>query len=98
MISLAFDGITSFSIWPIRIITGIGALTVLMSLVLIIYALVSWRTGSVVPGWSSTFIISTLIGGVNLLSLGVLGEYIGKIYVETKRRPRYIVEERKGIE
>ena len=74
MLALAFDGITSFSVKPIRIITGIGAVTVLLSLVLIIYALVSWITGHVVPGWSSSFIGTTLIGGIQLISLGVIGE------------------------
>ena len=94
MLALAFDGITSFSVKPIRIITVIGGLTVLLSLILIIYALVSWAAGHVVPGWSSSFISTTLIGGIQLISLGVIGEYVGKIYMETKRRPRYIVEER----
>ena len=98
MLSLAFDGITSFSVRPIRIITGIGIATVLLSLLLIIYALVSWGTGHVVPGWASIFITITLLGGIQLISLGVIGEYIGKIYMETKGRPRYIVEERKGFE
>ena len=94
MLTLAFDGITSFSVKPIRIITAIGGITVLLSLVLIIYALISWVTGHVVAGWSSSFIGTTLIGGIQLISLGVIGEYVGKIYMETKARPRYIVEER----
>ena len=98
MLTLAFDGITSFSVKPIRIITGLGAATVLLSILLIIYALVSWATGRVVPGWSSSFIGTTLIGGIQLISLGVIGEYVGKIYMETKGRPRYIIEERKGID
>ena len=98
MLTLAFDGITSFSVKPIRIITGLGAVTVLFSLILIIYALISWITGHVVPGWSSSFIGTTLIGGIQLISLGVIGEYVGKIYMETKGRPRYIIEERKGID
>ena len=94
MLKLAFDGITSFSVKPIRIITGLGAVTVLLSIILIVYALVSFITGHVVPGWSSSFIGTTLIGGIQLISLGVIGEYVGKIYLETKGRPRYIVEER----
>ena len=94
MLTLAFDGITSFSVKPIRIITGLGAVTVLLSIILIVYALVSFITGHVVPGWSSSFIGTTLIGGIQLISLGVIGEYVGKIYLETKGRPRYIVEER----
>ena len=97
MLTLAFDGITSFSVRPIRIITAFGALTVLLSFVLIIYALISWVTGHVVAGWSSSFIAATLIGGIQLISLGVIGEYVGKIYMETKERPRYIVEEKKGF-
>ena len=98
MLTLAFDGITSFSVKPIRIITVLGAITVLFSLILIIYALISWITGHVVPGWSSSFIGTTLIGGIQLISLGVIGEYVGKIYMETKRRPRFIVEERRGLD
>lgn len=94
MLTLAFDGITSFSVKPIRIITALGGVTVLLSLVLIIYALISWITGHVVVGWASSFIGTTLIGGIQLISLGVIGEYVGKIYMETKARPRYIVEER----
>ena len=96
MLALAFDGITSFSVKPIRIITALGGATVLLSLVLIIYALISWITGHVVVGWASSFIGTTLIGGIQLISLGVIGEYVGKIYMETKGRPRYIVEERTG--
>ena len=98
MFALAFDGITSFSVKPIRIITVLGAITVLFSLILIIYALISWITGHVVPGWSSSFIGTTLIGGIQLISLGVIGEYVGKIYMETKRRPRFIVEKRRGLD
>lgn len=94
MLALAFDGITSFSVKPIRIITALGGMTVLLSLALIIYALISWITGHVVVGWASSFIGTTLIGGIQLISIGVIGEYVGKIYMETKARPRYIVEER----
>ena len=81
----------------IRIITVLGGVTVLLSLILIVYALISWATGHVVAGWSSTFIGTTLIGGIQLISLGVIGEYVGKIYMETKGRPRFTVEERKGL-
>ena len=98
MFALAFDGITSFSVKPIRIITALGAVTVLLSIILILYALISWITGHVVVGWASSFIGTTLIGGIQLISLGVIGEYVGKIYMETKGRPRYIVEERKGLD
>ena len=98
MLTLAFDGITSFSVKPIRIITALGGVTVLLSLVLIIYALISWITGHVVVGWASSFIGTTLIGGIQLISLGVIGEYVGKIYMETKARPRYIIEEKRGLD
>ncbi len=98
MLALAFDGITSFSVKPIRIITALGGMTVLLSLALIIYALISWITGHVVEGWASSFIGTTLIGGIQLISLGVIGEYVGKIYMETKRRPLYIIEDKINLE
>lgn len=98
MFALAFDGITSFSVKPIRIITALGGITVLLSIVLIIYALISWVTGHVVVGWASSFIGTTLIGGIQLISLGVIGEYVGKIYMETKGRPRYIIEDKEGLD
>lgn len=94
MPALALDGITSLSIKPIRIITGSGALISLLAFALIIYALISYFTGNVVSGWSSTLIATCFIGGIQLISLGIIGEYIGKIYMETKRRPRFIIEER----
>lgn len=94
MLALAFDGITSLSIKPIRIITGFGAFFALISLGLIIYVLTSFFRGNTVPGWSSNLISVCLIGGIQLISLGVIGEYIGKIYLETKHRPRYIISER----
>ena len=94
MLALAFDGITSLSIKPIRFITGMGAFFALVSVVLIIYVLVSFFTGNTVPGWSSNLISVCLIGGIQLISLGVIGEYVGKIYLETKHRPRYIIGDR----
>ena len=94
MLALAFDGITSLSIKPIRFITGMGVFFALLSLVFIVYALASFFTGNTVPGWSSNLIIVCLIGGIQLISLGVIGEYIGKIYLETKHRPKYIIGER----
>lgn len=94
MLSLAFDGITSLSIKPIRMITGLGIFMAILSLALIIYALISFFTGNVVAGWSSNIITVLLIGGIQMISLGVIGEYIGKIYLETKKRPRYIIEKR----
>lgn len=94
MLALAFDGITSLSIKPIRIITGVGIGISFLSFLLIVYALISYFMGSVVPGWSSSLIASCFIGGIQLISLGVIGEYVGKIYLETKQRPRYIISER----
>lgn len=94
MLSLAFDGITSLSIKPIRMITGMGIGISLLSFIMIIYALVSYFNSNVAPGWASTLIIVCFIGGIQLISLGIIGEYIGKIYMETKRRPRYIISER----
>lgn len=94
MLSLAFDGITSLSIKPIRIITGMGGIISLFSFIMIVYVLISYFLGNVAPGWSSTLVIVCFIGGIQLVSLGIIGEYIGKIYLETKRRPRYIISER----
>ena len=94
MLAFAFDGITSLSIKPIRFITGMGAFFALVSMILIVYVLVSFFTENTVPGWSSSLISVSLIGGIQLISLGVIGEYVGKIYLETKHRPRYIIGER----
>ena len=94
MLGLAMDGITSLSIKPIRLITSLGVLTSLFSFLLIIWVIWSKFAGTVVAGWASTYAIVSLLGGVQLISLGVIGEYVGKIYLETKRRPRYIISER----
>lgn len=94
MLGLAMDGITSLSIKPIRLITSLGVLTSLFSFLLIIWGIWSKFAGTVVAGWASTYAIVSLLGGVQLISLGVIGEYIGKICLETKRRPRYIISER----
>lgn len=94
MLGLAMDGITSLSIKPIRLITSLGVLTSLFSFLLIIWVIWSKFAGTVVAGWASTYAIVSLLGGVQLISLGVIGEYIGKIYLETKHRPRYIISER----
>ena len=93
MLKLAWDGITSFSDIPLRVITVLGFLTSLLSVCLIIYVfIVRIFSDQAVPGWASTTIPIFFIGGVQLLSLGVIGEYIAKIYMETKSRPRYIIE------
>ena len=94
MLALAMDGITSLSIKPLRIITGLGALIALVSFAAIVWVLISYFFGTVVPGWSSSVLCTCLLGGIQLLSIGVLGEYIGKIYLETKQRPRFIIGER----
>lgn len=94
MLGLAFEGITSLSIKPIRLITGIGIGVSLLSVVGILWAVISYFMGHVVAGWASMICIQCFLSGVNLLCLGVLGEYIGKIYMETKERPRYIISDR----
>ena len=94
MLALAFDGITSLSVKPIRIITGLGVVISLAAFLLILYALIAWITGRAVAGWASTLIAVAFLGGIQLISLGVIGEYVGKIFLETKQRPRYIVSER----
>lgn len=96
MLTLAFDGITSFSVRPIRLLSVLGVLTLLVSIVMAVYTLVSHFTGNTVSGWPSLMISIWFLGGLNLLALGVVGEYIGKIYGEVKQRPRYIVEQTIG--
>jgi len=92
MLAFAADGITSFSVKPIRLVLTAGVVVFLVSLVMLLYALVSKIMGSTAAGWTSLMGSIWLIGGIQLLSLGVVGEYIGKIYNETKRRPRFIIE------
>lgn len=94
MLALAFNGITSLSVKPIRLITGFGAMVSVVSFVAVIWAIVMALTGNTVSGWASTTSIICFLAGVQLLSLGVIGEYIGKIYLETKHRPRYIISDR----
>ncbi len=96
MLALAFNGITSVSVKPIRIITTLGVVISCLSLVLIIYALISWIAGRAVAGWTSNLIVVALLGGIQLISLGVIGEYVGKIFLEVKQRPRFIISERTG--
>ena len=92
MLSFAIDGITSFSVKPLQLITNIGIVIFVVSLIMLLYSLVRWIAGHTVTGWTSTLASIWLIGGIQLLSLGVIGEYIGKIYNETKRRPRFIID------
>src|ERR1700733_2745975 len=98
MSALALDGITSFSAVPLRVISMLGLLTSLFALAVSVWVLVVALTKpSAVPGWASTVLPITFIGGVQILSIGVLGEYIGKIYMETKRRPRFIIDRAVGL-
>ncbi len=92
MIALAVEGITSFSVKPIRYIVLLGFISVLLSLAAFVYALVSFFLKTVEPGWTSLIVSIWFLGGVQLISIGLIGEYIGKIYMEVKRRPRYNIE------
>ncbi len=92
MISFAFDGITSFSIKPIRMITAVGLIIFVVSLVMLIYSLVVYFAGMTQSGWPSMIMSIWLLGGLQLLAIGVIGEYVGKAYMETKKRPKYIIE------
>jgi len=92
MIAFAVEGITSLSVKPIRFITFLGILVFLISLIMLIYFLVTWAAGDTVRGWASTITSVWAIGGLQLLAIGIIGEYIGKIYLETKARPKYIIE------
>ena len=94
MLGLAFDGITSLSIKPIRIITALGTIIAGFSFLGIVWSVIMHLMNRSVAGWSSMTCIICLLGGVQLICLGVLGEYIGKIYMEVKHRPRYIISER----
>ena len=92
MLSFAFDGITSFSVKPMRMILMLGFVVFLVSIIMLLWSLVQSITGNTVAGWTSMMGSIWLIGGIQLLCLGVIGEYIGKIYSETKHRPRFIIE------
>ena len=92
MLNFALDGITSFSVKPLRLITTSGLIFMLVSFLAIIYALVEFIGGDVIRGWTSLLISVWFIGGAILTAVGVIGEYIGKIYKEVKRRPRYLIE------
>ena len=92
MLSFALDGITSFSIKPLRLILALGVVIFALSLVMLLWTLVRWIAGATVSGWTSLMCSIWMIGGIQLLALGVIGEYIGKVYGETKARPRFIIE------
>ena len=93
MLALAWEGVTSLSIRPIRMITWLGLIIFFISLIMIVYSLVSFFIGATVSGWASTLCSIWALGGLQLFAIGIIGEYIGKIYMEAKRRPRYIVEQ-----
>ena len=94
MLALAGDGITSLSIKPLRLIMSFGVIVALLSFVGVIWAIVAARAGRAVAGWASMTCIICFVSGVQLVCMGIIGEYIGKIYMETKHRPRYIISER----
>lgn len=93
MLAFAMEGITSLSTRPLRLITGLGFLVFLVSILMLAYSVVRWAEGETITGWASLICSMWAIGGLILLSLGVIGEYIGKIYLETKDRPRFLVKE-----
>ena len=94
MLTLAFDGITSLSIKPIRMITGMGLAITFMSIIAILWAVIRAIAGHTISGWASLTCIVCFFGGAILLALGIIGEYVGKTYIETKARPRYIISKR----
>lgn len=94
MLALAFEGITSLTIKPIRIISILGFLVAMFSFIGIIWGIKNYFLGKTVPGWASMTVILCFLGGIQLISLGIIGEYVGKTYLETKKRPRYIIQER----
>ena len=93
MLSFAWDGITSFSVKPLRMICSIGFIILFISIAIMIYSLIRKITGNTVDGWTFLSISIWFIGGIQMISLGIIGEYIGKVYTEVKARPRYVVEE-----
>jgi glycosyltransferase involved in cell wall biosynthesis len=92
MLALAFNGISSFSVKPISLILNLGLIIVVFSILAAIYALISYFSGHVTPGWTSLILSIWFLGGLQLLAIGLVGQYIGKIYIEVKNRPRYNIE------
>lgn len=92
MIAFAVDGITSFTIVPIKLVTSLGFTIVLIGIIIAVYTLVEWFLNHTISGWTSLILSIWLVGGMQLIAIGVIGEYIGKIFKETKRRPRYTIE------
>lgn len=98
MVAFAWDGITSFSVRPLRLIMGLGLFFIFISICVIIWALVVYIEGRTLPGWTSLLVSLWFVGGAILTALGIIGEYVGKIYSEVKRRPRYIIDTTTGIQ
>ena len=92
MVTFAFEGITSLSVKPIRMITIGGLLICLISLIMLIKSFVDYFNGNVVPGWASIMVSIWVLGGLQIFAIGIIGEYIGKTYLETKKRPKYVIE------
>lgn len=97
MLSFAWNGVSSFSTKPIRWVLVLGVWTFILSMLFILWSLFNWTQGHVVPGWTSTVLPIALFSALQMISLGVIGEYVGKIYIETKQRPLYIVEKISGL-
>ena len=97
MLSFALDGITSFSVKPLRYIVMLGLLFILISVLAIVYGLLSYYDGNAIPGWTSLLVSVWFIGGAILTAVGIIGEYVGKIYKEIKRRPRYFIEKEANL-
>lgn len=97
MLALALEGITSFSVTPLRIVTALGFIISILTAVCILYTLVQYFLGHTVSGWASVILAVLFIGGVQMLCLGVIGEYIGKIYMESKGRPKFFIEKKNGF-
>ena len=93
MLALAFEGVSSFSIKPISMVMGLGIGIMFCSVLAAIYALISYVTGQVEPGWTSLILSIWFLGGIQLFAIGLIGKYIGKIYIEVKHRPRYNIDE-----
>lgn len=93
MIAFAIEGITSLSVKPIRLVTTLGISVFVISLIPLLYSLVQWMNGNTIKGWTTLILSIWTLGGLQILCIGVIGEYIGKIYLESKQRPRFIVEE-----
>ena len=93
MLALAIDGITSFSVTPLRLISALGFTICLMSLAMVVWIMYGhFVLHSTIPGWASSVIPVYFLGGIQMLGIGIVGEYIAKIYLETKRRPRYVID------